>query len=346
MNFDANSNRNGAVFLRFIAIILVINSHMDILYPVQWLATGGAIGNSLFFMLSSYGLLLSEKSNHQSFSGYFIKRINRIYPAVWVNILLFVLPLAAFYYFTSPFWYAEIVSEFALNQPLSLLGVIFYPPTAHWFLQALMLFYLFGFFFISNYSFKKLSVGFLFLSLLYIFFYLQFSDYSSWVTESTLLFKIIFYAMIFLSGIYFAAINERIIYRGIVDWLALLLMLIVIYVHKFMMLNGFSGELQFIEQLAIFPLLYYCLKVSKSTFVIETLMKQPVIAGFISVIAAMTLELYMVHGATRILIHQFIATFPVNVILYLLITFMISYGLYRFTQYMMFRIFNQMMIKP
>ena len=37
-------------FLRVLAILLVLNSHLDNLYPISALATGGAAGNGLFFI--------------------------------------------------------------------------------------------------------------------------------------------------------------------------------------------------------------------------------------------------------------------------------------------------------
>ena len=38
--------------LRVFAVFLVFNSHCDALYPVSALATGGAMGNALFFVIS------------------------------------------------------------------------------------------------------------------------------------------------------------------------------------------------------------------------------------------------------------------------------------------------------
>lgn len=338
MNFGGNNSRDGAVFLRFIAIILVINSHMDEFYPYAWLATGGAIGNSLFFMLSAYGLLMSEQSYKQSFTEYYVKRVKRIYPAVWINIVCLIIPITIFYYFTSPYWYEAMLAEFNFGQPLLFLSVIFYPPPAYWFLDALMLFYLLGFVFIKNYTFKKLLVGFSLLLAVYVALYMRFSDYSSLVIESTLSFKMIFYAMVFLSGIYFASIDREIIYQGKRDYFVLLALLLAIYGHKLLMLKGAAGEFQFIEQMLIFPLLYYFIKISKSPFVLFQVMKPSVASGFISLVAAMTLELYMAHGPLRALLHPYLTRFPENVILYLLITFLISYGLYRLNQTLLPRI--------
>jgi peptidoglycan/LPS O-acetylase OafA/YrhL len=57
--YNATTNqRNISIdILRFFAILLITNSHMEIMYvkfPI--LATGGVIGNSLFFFCSGFTL--------------------------------------------------------------------------------------------------------------------------------------------------------------------------------------------------------------------------------------------------------------------------------------------------
>jgi peptidoglycan/LPS O-acetylase OafA/YrhL len=339
MKVESIDSRAWSNFLRFLAIMLVINSHLDDLYPIHWLGTGGSIGNSLFFMLSSYGIMLSEQKNPQSFSQFMIKRIKRIYPAVWINFLLVLCPVTLLYFFTSPYWYSLMVTELSLDQPLVVLGSIFYPPSVHWFLQALMLYYIAAFFFIKNYSVKKLFFGFLVFFTLYVFSYLRFTDYSSLVTESTLSFKLIFYGMIFLAGIFLSSKDDMIVYRGKSDFFILLILLALIYFHKLLMFKGLAGEYQFIEQLLIFPLLYYFIKVSKSSMV-SLIMKTPVLSNLIALISAMTLELYIVHGPIRILIFQYFNVFPLNIILLLVISFLISYGCYRLNQIIVHRYYN------
>ena len=47
--------------LKCIAAIMITNSHMDILYgDYSYLATGGAIGDALFFFCSGYTLFLGR----------------------------------------------------------------------------------------------------------------------------------------------------------------------------------------------------------------------------------------------------------------------------------------------
>ena len=49
--------------MRFLAVILITNSHIGPLYPphLQFLSTGGALGNSLFFFCSGFALYLSNR---------------------------------------------------------------------------------------------------------------------------------------------------------------------------------------------------------------------------------------------------------------------------------------------
>jgi surface polysaccharide O-acyltransferase-like enzyme len=44
------------VFLRILAIALIVNSHLEVLYPTSKLAFGGHLGNSLFYFVSGFGL--------------------------------------------------------------------------------------------------------------------------------------------------------------------------------------------------------------------------------------------------------------------------------------------------
>lgn len=67
--------------LKFLAVFLIINSHMDALYvKYSMLATGGAIGDTLFLFASGYTLFLSNRNLR--FDNWYKRRINRIYPSV------------------------------------------------------------------------------------------------------------------------------------------------------------------------------------------------------------------------------------------------------------------------
>ena len=68
--------------LRVAAILLVLNSHFDPLYPIPALATGGAAGNGLFFVLSGYCLRLQP-----GFLRHMGRRALRLYPGVWIAFI-------------------------------------------------------------------------------------------------------------------------------------------------------------------------------------------------------------------------------------------------------------------
>lgn len=93
--------------LKFLAVFLIINSHMDALY-VQYdmLATGGAIGDVLFLFASGYTLLLSKRNLR--FDNWYKRRINRIYPSVFVCVVLGAMFVGKFSMNLSALWGGRI----------------------------------------------------------------------------------------------------------------------------------------------------------------------------------------------------------------------------------------------
>lgn len=85
------TNRNiGVDILKFVAILLIINCHMDILYvKFSFLSTGGAIGDALFFFCSGFTLFLKPiRSGLENFANWYKKRFNRIYPTVLATAII------------------------------------------------------------------------------------------------------------------------------------------------------------------------------------------------------------------------------------------------------------------
>ena len=80
----------GIDIIKFFAAFLITNSHMEALYPqnMAFLATGGAIGDALFFFYSGFTLFLKPMGR---FDLWYKKRINRIYPTVFAKAILFAL---------------------------------------------------------------------------------------------------------------------------------------------------------------------------------------------------------------------------------------------------------------
>lgn len=67
--------------LKFFVALLITNSYMGLLYgDYSALATGGAIGDVLFFFCSGFTLFLGRMGR---FDNWYKWRINRIYPTVF-----------------------------------------------------------------------------------------------------------------------------------------------------------------------------------------------------------------------------------------------------------------------
>lgn len=71
----------GADFIKFAATLLVLNSHMGICYgDYSMFATGGAIGDALFFFVSGFTLFMSSRK--LDFVNWYKRRLGRIYPTI------------------------------------------------------------------------------------------------------------------------------------------------------------------------------------------------------------------------------------------------------------------------
>ena len=81
---EPRKRKIGIDIMRFLAVLFILNSHMGPLYgKYASLATGGAIGNVLFFFCSGFTLFLKPFNGVRGFPDWYKGRINRIYPTVF-----------------------------------------------------------------------------------------------------------------------------------------------------------------------------------------------------------------------------------------------------------------------
>ena len=109
--------------------MLIANSHLEGLYPHAWMAADGFIGNSIFFLLSGYGITLSLLGRQQTFVQYYVRRILRIYPALWLAEVVF-------HFLLRGFWKSAGWQDY--------FGFLVYP-TAYGYVRQIMVFYVFFF---------------------------------------------------------------------------------------------------------------------------------------------------------------------------------------------------------
>ena len=86
INMLTNNRNQGIDILKFLAVLLILNSHMESVYgKYHVLATGGALGDALFFFCSGFTLSLKPIG---TFWGWYKKRINRIYSTVFAVAII------------------------------------------------------------------------------------------------------------------------------------------------------------------------------------------------------------------------------------------------------------------
>lgn len=132
-------------FLKFIAVLFITNSHMNNAYgEYNALATGGAIGDVLFFFVSGFTLFMGRVG---AFDTWYKRRIRRIYPSVfgWAIVGLLC-----------------GITSLDINSMLKGGGE---------FISAIMVYYV-VLYFIRKYAMNKLSLSFVICSLVVLLWYI------------------------------------------------------------------------------------------------------------------------------------------------------------------------------
>ena len=75
-------------WLRALAALLIVNSHLEGQHLIPQAAVDGLLGNSLFFFLAGLSLVASERNSRRSFPDWYGRRLIRIVPSVVVAILV------------------------------------------------------------------------------------------------------------------------------------------------------------------------------------------------------------------------------------------------------------------
>ena len=179
-------------------MLLITNSHFGGLYPTGFssLATGGTIGNALFMFCSGYALYFSlmkakkseiVKSKIRKFSDWYLKRVLRIFPSVWLFRVFQVLALGVTFQWT----------------------MVYLP--GYWFLNAIIVFYVL-FYFVILYAETRLPHVIIFLLIPFlILFFTQPNFSTEFIIEQTgHPYKIhwFYYFSIMLFGAYIGQHNE------------------------------------------------------------------------------------------------------------------------------------------
>jgi len=95
------------------------------------------------------------------------------------------------------------------------------------------------------------------------------------------------------------------------------------------MVSKGHGSIQFLVHLLTFPIIYLAIIFSRSSFVLETVMSRKYLQFLITLVAGVTLEIYLLHSL--VYSNQFVQSliFPVNLAVFWVVTVLISVVLAR-----------------
>jgi hypothetical protein len=278
---DYSKTRLDTKFLRFLAILFITNSHLDNLYPVPYFGVGGSVGNSLFFMLSGFGLALSFQKKALPFHKWYPRRILRIYPSY---ILYALIKLALL---------AMVGRVIVKLTPLDLTRYFVWPTSA-WFIGTIMALYIVLFAALRTGKPKNLILLFTLFFIPYAYFYLTYLDLSVFSIERQGRFNWIFYQQMMLLGGYLAVNQKLIKYSGKRD-IELLALFFFIYVsYKILNSFGYLFKYQALIHIITFPIVFFLFRIARAGFVERMVYNTASLARFITFMSAITLEIYLI----------------------------------------------------
>jgi hypothetical protein len=275
--------------LKFLAVLLVINSHADICYPKYvFLATGGAIGDALFLFCSGFTIFMGRMDR---FDNWYKRRINRIYPSVLAFLL-----------------YGSIV----FSKQISFSSLIF---GGGWFVYCIMTYYIF-LYFIKRYMSKHLIWAFVLSCIPVIIWYL-FEDRSLVFIYKThpfhFHFSKIVYFLFMLFGAMVGVSQRKVNFHLLSDGLKLGGCIIGFYGYLFLCSkNPIVCQFQLLSLVPLMGITYYFYKITHATQLIA-LAKTKIIGWIIGAISLLTLEIYMVQF--ELFTDKMNGIFPLNLLI-------------------------------
>jgi hypothetical protein len=288
--------------IKFLAVIFVTNSHFGDLYVnFKMLATGGAIGDVLFFFASGFTLFLGRFGR---FDNWYKRRIKRIYPSIlaWAIIM--------------SFWGLR---QYTLKSVI--LGGDF------WFIRCIMLYYIVLYFVRFYYSTKPMIPFIVVVTTILIWYY--FEDSSFFFMYNATYFKWIHYFLFMLLGAYIGNKTIQLEIKPKSDLLLLFLTLVLFYATMLLSdQNSTLAHFQIISLIPLFGFVLFTYKVCCISSIVKFLKTK---LGFcFRFIAGLCLEVYIVQIIiirNEQLLNFLLPLFPLNLFITFFIIIVCAYFL-------------------
>ena len=299
-------------FLRVLAAICITNSHFSNVWPISGMASGGMLGDVLFFAISGYCLFRSDY-RLSDFGGWYAKRINRIYITVIIITLLTC--------FSNGFP-ATVVEGFK----------IFIYPTQYHFVASIMVLYIVYYIWMLLLKRWKIQIwvsGIAFSVLIIVVYILKFDK--SWyhidVVEENFI-RLLFFASMLL-GAYFKETengNVKNKYTDVRKAGIMCIISIIVYFAVRIVIPRFEFyRIQLLTWLAILFALYWIFRWAQSleTFLIEMPTK---VKHILQSFTGITLQIYLVQYP---IIERFATlVFPLNLLIITILIILAAVAVY------------------
>ncbi|WP_298653472.1 acyltransferase [uncultured Proteiniphilum sp.] len=302
--------RNASIdILKFIAAILITNSHMDMLYvaPFEQLATGGSIGNGLFFFCSGFTLFLGRLGR---FDNWYKRRINRIYPTVFA-------------------W--AILSAAIFSSERNMVDVLLHG--GGWFVSCIMIYYV-VLYFVRRFAINKLPLVFVLSAVVVIAVYAYYVisgnflngngsfDQAKWITGETY-FKWVYNFLFMLMGAMLGISKKRWNYKLLPDLIKLGICVMLFYVPLFLGKKiEIVSNFQVISLIPLIGIMFYFYKICNSNLLTQ-IYNNKYSGAVIKTIGGLCLEIYLVQPV--LFTDKMNRIFPVNILIIFTIILVSAY---------------------
>jgi peptidoglycan/LPS O-acetylase OafA/YrhL len=290
--------------MKFLAAILITNSHMGSIYPEKFnlLATGGAIGDAIFFFCSGYLLMMGR---NMDFPNWYKRRVNRILPTIFGVALIGIVVLG---------------KDPTLKDVLVKGG--------GWFIKAIFVFYAF-FWFVKRYASERLWIAFAIDAVVVLVWFVWFWDKDVFILSNGTYLRWPVFFMVMMMGAYVQQLENSQIddNKGhLWQYTGLLVASLLLY-YGYQIIWGQFPVLKEM-QIVLLPVLLgitFCIYRICSSTKVSGLYTSKYVYWPVYYISACCLEIYLSGGWSFGVGRSLIGMFPLNVIVTFLMIFVIAY---------------------
>ena len=274
---------------------------MNIMYgDYRFLATGGCIGDVLFFFCSGFTLFLKPMGEVTQFPNWYKRRINRIYPSV-IAVAIF-----ACVFFDTQWNIIDIIVA-----------------KRYWFISCIMLYYIAIYFVGSYFKDKIFLISLLVVIGSAIWFYFIVSERPKFSMYSGHHIRWLLFFVFMLLGAKIGTMTDKIKSSPIKDCFYLMISIAIFYA---LFIPGMRIRsvvyVQFFSFIPLLAAMYFFYKIGASKWA-ERLYKNKVGNFVIRLIGGLCLEIYMVQSF--LFTDKMNALFPLNIVIMFLIIFIAAY---------------------